>query len=72
MSSRGIGFGAIVLGGILLVVALTADITGVGDKTTSEIGLRQGAAIAAGAIVLIVGLVVVFRTGKPDESEPPD
>ena len=67
------GIGATIVGAAVLVVALLADYIGIGDDSVSTIGLRQGAAIAAGAIVLIVGLVVLVRQrSSQDASEDSD
>jgi sulfite exporter TauE/SafE len=50
------------LGLILLVVSLTADLTGLGDDDGFDVGVQQGAGIALGIVLIAVGLVLVRRT----------
>jgi sulfite exporter TauE/SafE len=50
------------LGLILLVVSLTADLTGLGDDDGFDVGVQQGAGIALGIVLIVVGLVLVRRT----------
>jgi hypothetical protein len=50
------------LGLILLVVSLTADLTGLGDDDGFDVGVQQGAGIALGIALIVVGLVLVRRT----------
>lgn len=59
MNLRIIGWTTGVIGLILLVVALTADLTGLGSGEGFEVGVRQGAGIALGVILIAVGLVLV-------------
>jgi sulfite exporter TauE/SafE len=50
------------LGLILLVVSLTADLTGLGDDDGFDVGVQQGAGIALGIVLIVVGLVLVRGT----------
>ena len=51
------------IGLILLIVSLTADLTGLGDDDSSfDVGVQQGAGIALGIVLIVVGLVLVRRT----------
>ena len=61
MSWRIVGWVIAAIGMILLVVSLTADLTGLGDDEGYAIGIRQGAGIALGVVVIVVGLVLVRR-----------
>ena len=60
MTLRIVGWAIAAIGLILLVVSLTADLTGLGDDEGFDVG-RQGAGIALGLVLIVVGLVVVRR-----------
>ena len=52
------------VGLILFVVSLTADLTGLGDQEVSQVGVRQGAGIALGLVLIVVGLAMLRRINK--------
>ena len=60
MSTKSIGFALIVLGVIVLVVSLLADVIGVGQYP-SVIGWRQYLGAAIGFIIAVVGAVLAMR-----------
>ena len=60
MSTKSIGFALIVLGVIVLVVSLLADVIGVGQYP-SAIGWRQYLVAAIGFIIAVVGAVLAMR-----------
>lgn len=59
----------VLLGIGLLIVSLTADITGIGDD--NKFGLRQVMGTVVGALVAIVGLYIMFKRsqagGRPNK-----
>ncbi len=61
MTLRIVGWAIAAIGLILLVVSLTADLTGLGDDEGFEVGVQQGAGIALGLVLIVVGLVLVRR-----------
>ncbi len=61
MTLRIVGWAIAAIGLILLVVSLTADLTGLGDDEGFEVGVQQGAGIALGLVLGVVGLVLVRR-----------
>jgi uncharacterized protein (TIGR03382 family) len=61
MTLRIVGWAIAAIGLILLVVSLTADLTGLGDDDGFEVGVQQGAGIALGLVLVVVGLVLVRR-----------
>lgn len=62
MTLRVAGWTIAAIGLILLVISLTADITGLGDDEGAfDIGVQQGSGIALGLILIVVGVVLVRR-----------
>ncbi len=61
MALRFVSWAIAAIGLILLVVSLTADLTGLGDDDGFEVGVQQGAGIALGLVLIVVGLVLVRR-----------
>ncbi|MCH7901686.1 MAG: hypothetical protein IH818_12375 [Acidobacteria bacterium] len=61
MTLRIAGWAIAAIGLILLVVSLTADLTGLGDQEVSQVGVKQGAGIALGLVLIVVGVVLVRR-----------
>ena len=61
MNSRIVSWAIASFGLILLVVSLTADLTGLGDQEVSQVGVKQGAGIALGLFLIVVGVVLVRR-----------
>ena len=61
MTLRIVSWAIAAIGLILLVVSLTADLTGLGDDEGFEVGVQQGAGIALGLVLIVVGLVLVRR-----------
>ncbi len=61
MTLRIVGWAIAAIGLILLVVSLTADLTGLGDDEGFEVGVQQGAGIALGLVLIVVGLALVRR-----------
>ena len=62
MNSRIVSWAIASFGLILLVVSLTADLTGLSDDEGAfDIGVQQGSGIALGVVLLVVGLVLVRR-----------
>ncbi len=61
MTLRIVGWAVAAIGLILLVVSLTADLTGLGDDEGFDVGVQQGAGIALGLVLIVVGLVLVRR-----------
>ena len=62
MNSRIVSWAIAGIGLIILVVSLTADLTGLGDDEAAfDIGVQQGAGIALGIVLLVAGLVLVRR-----------
>ncbi len=61
MTLRIVGWAIAAIGLILLVVSLTAYLTGLGDDDGFEVGVQQGAGIALGLVLIVVGLVLVRR-----------
>lgn len=60
MSTKSIGYALIVLGAIVLVVSLLADVIGVGQHPW-EIGWVQYLGAAIGLIIAVVGAVFAMR-----------
>ncbi len=56
-----IGFVLIVIGAVIFLLSLTADLTGLSDDTGFQVGPRQARGIALGLVVLLIGAVVVMR-----------
>jgi hypothetical protein len=62
MTLRIISWAIAAIGLVLLVVSLTADLTGLGDDEGAfNVGLQQGAGIGLGLVLIVVGLVLVRR-----------
>ncbi len=62
MTLRIAGWASAAIGLILLVVSLTADVTGLGDDEGAfDIGVQQGSGIALGLVLIVVGVVMVRR-----------
>jgi archaellum biogenesis protein FlaJ (TadC family) len=62
MTLRIISWAIAAIGLVLLVVSLTADLTGLGDDEGAfDVGLQQGAGIGLGLVLIVVGLVLVRR-----------
>ena len=59
---RIVGWAIAAIGLILLIVSLTADLTGLGDDENFEVGIQQGAGIVLGLILFVVGIVLIRRT----------
>ena len=64
MNLRIISWSMAAIGLILLVVSLTADLTGLGDQEVSQVGFKQGAGIALGLFLIVVGLAILRRVNK--------
>ena len=60
MSNRNIGIAMIVIGGLLMVVSLLADVIGVGWQP-GVFGWKQMLGTATGVIFAIVGIVLIRR-----------
>lgn len=60
---RGIGISVAILGSILLVIAVAADVLGFGD--TSGFGRKQFVATFLGAGVVAVGIILAIRGNEP-------
>jgi len=58
-----IGTIVLVVGIVLLIVSATADIIGIGGNPT--FGYAQITGVVAGAVVAIVGFVLLLRKQKP-------
>ena len=58
---RRIGFALIVIGAVVFLVSLTADLTGLSDDPGFQVGPRQAGGIALGLVVMLVGFVFVRR-----------
>ncbi len=70
---KALGYAATAVGALIVIVALAADYIGLGDATVSEIGVRQATAIALGAIILVVGVILILRQrSKQDDSKESD
>ena len=67
MNARIVGWSVAAVGLILFVVSLTADLTGLGDHEGFQIGVKQGAGIASGLVLIVVGLAILKRINKSGE-----
>lgn len=68
MNLRIVSWSIAAIGLILLVVSLTADLTGLGDQEVSQVGVKQGAGIALGLFLIVVGLAILRRVNKSSHS----
>ena len=59
---RRAGIALIVIGAIGSLVALTADLTGLGDDPGFQVGPQQWLGILLGLVVLVVGVVLLRRS----------
>ena len=58
---RRTGIALIVIGAVMSLVALTADLTGLGDDPGFQVGPQQWLGILLGLAVLVVGAVLLRR-----------
>ena len=68
MNLRIVSWSIAAIGLILLVVSLTADLTGLGDQEVSQVGVKQVAGIALGLFLIVVGLAILRRVNKSSHS----
>ena len=68
MNLRIVSWSIAAIGLILLVVSLTADLTGLGDQEVSQVGVKQVAGIALGLFLIVVGLAILRRVNKSGHS----
>ena len=61
MNMRIVSWAIAAIGLAVLVVSLTADITGLGADESFQVGIQQGAGIALGLVLMVLGLVLVRR-----------
>ena len=66
MKTKYIGLALIVIGVIVILVSLLADVLGIGQDPTI-IGWRQYLGAALGFIVVVVGFILARRKEKPKE-----
>jgi hypothetical protein len=62
---RGFGLAVTVVGGLVFLVSLLADLIGLGDDAGFKIGARQLGGIALGLLILLIGLLILRRS-RPD------
>ena len=65
VTTRHVGIAIIVVGAIVFLVSLTADLTGLTGDDGFEVGPRQWAGILLGVLIMIPGVFLVLR--KPSE-----
>ncbi len=58
---RRIGIALIVIGAVVLLVSLTADLMGLTGDTGFQVGPRQAGGITLGLVVMVVGFVFTRR-----------
>ncbi len=62
MTMRMVSWAIAAIGLVVLIVSLTADLTGLGDDEGAfDVGVQQGAGIGLGLVLIVVGLVLVRR-----------
>jgi ABC-type nickel/cobalt efflux system permease component RcnA len=59
---RGFGLTVTVVGGLVFLVSLFADLIGLSDDPGFQIGARQFSAIALGLLVLLTGILILRRS----------
>lgn len=59
---RRFGLAVTVVGGLVFLVSLLADLIGLGDHTGFQIGARQLGGIALGLLILLIGFLIVRRS----------
>ncbi len=67
MSRRTLGRGLVVVGVILVLVSLLADVIGIGG--TDTFGWKQVVGVVAGGVVAIVGYFLAMWNPKRDQTE---
>ncbi|HEX6301057.1 MAG TPA: hypothetical protein VF148_11380 [Acidimicrobiia bacterium] len=56
------GIAVTVVGGLVFLVSLLADVIGLGDDEGFQIGARQLGGIALGLLILLIGFLIVRRS----------
>ena len=59
---RALGLTVTVVGGLVFLVSLLADLIGLSDDPGFQIGARQLGAIGLGLLVLLIGILILRRT----------
>lgn len=59
---RILGLTLTVVGGLVFLVSLLADLIGLGDDSGFQIGARQLGGIVLGLLVLLIGILILRRS----------